>query len=260
MIPELFPERIGEGWSRVDVLRRAGPVDLDQLLGILYWEEAQHDGIEEAEDRGVCANAESERKNCDARDDGSAAENAQRVADVLQEIFEEADAAGVAALFLNLFGAAESKAGAANGFFAGGPGAHILFDLLFEVKAKLVVHFGFDGLATEQNPQAVEKIREHNGSLCRLQNLRDGGGQLAPGALFRFELLPAAGSEVVVFCAAVVVRRAPMSLDPAAALEAVKRGIKRALLNAEHIAGDLLDAFGDGPAVLGTQGESAEDE
>ena len=51
-----------------------------------------------------------------------------------------------------------------------------------------------------------------------------------------------------------------MSLDPAAPLEAVKRRIKRALLNAEHVAGNLLDAFGDGPAVLGTQGESAEDE
>ncbi len=51
-----------------------------------------------------------------------------------------------------------------------------------------------------------------------------------------------------------------MRLNPTAALKAVQSGIQRTLLNAEHIAGDLLDAFRNGPAVLRTQGESPEDE
>jgi hypothetical protein len=142
----------------------------------LYWQEAQHDGIDEAKDGGVCADTEGERKNSDAGDDRSAAEDAKRVADVLQKIFKEAYAAGVAAFFLDLFRAPKSKVSAANGFLAGDSGAHIFFHLLLEVKVEFVAHFGFDGSAAEQGPEAIKKIRKHLGSLCRLQNLRNSGG------------------------------------------------------------------------------------
>jgi len=51
-----------------------------------------------------------------------------------------------------------------------------------------------------------------------------------------------------------------MCFDPATALEAVQRWIEGALLNAENIAGDLLHALGDSPAVLSAGQQSAQDE
>src|SRR5439155_26573126 len=75
-----------------------------------------------------------------------------------------------------------------------------------------------------------------------------------------FELFSAGFGEFVIPGAAVVVRRAPTGLDPAPALQAVQRGVERALLNAEHLAGHLLDALGDAPSMLGVEGEGAKDE
>jgi hypothetical protein len=66
--------------------------------------------------------------------------------------------------------------------------------------------------------------------------------------------------QLVVLRATVIVGSAPARFDPAAALEAVEGRIKRTLLDAENLARDLLDAFGDGPAMLRTHGEGAEDE
>ena len=70
----------------------------------------------------------------------------------------------------------------------------------------------------------------------------------------------AAVGEFVVFGAAIVFGGAPAGFDPAAAFEAVEGGIEGALLNLENVAGNLLYALGDGPAVLGFEGEGAEDE
>ena len=49
-------------------------------------------------------------------------------------------------------------------------------------------------------------------------------------------------------------------LDPTLLFETVEGGIEGALLDEEDIAGDLLDAFGDGPAVDGRYGDGFEDE
>ena len=42
--------------------------------------------------------------------------------------------------------------------------------------------------------------------------------------------------------------------------EAVERGVEGALLDLENILGDLLDALGDGPAVLGLESQGFEDQ
>ena len=56
--------------------------------------------------------------------------------------------------------------------------------------------------------------------------------------------------QLVVLGAPVVVGHVPLGLDPAATFEPVKRGIERALLHLQDVAGNLMDAFGDRPAVL----------
>src|ERR1700738_2486286 len=83
-----------------------------------------------------------------------------------------------------------------------------------------------------------------------LQDLGDGGGELAPGALFAFELLAAGAGQLVILCAAIIFRGAPTGFDPSAALAAMQCGIERALLDLQYVLRDLLDALGNGPAVL----------
>ena len=56
--------------------------------------------------------------------------------------------------------------------------------------------------------------------------------------------------ECVVFRAAIVFGSTPAGFDPASTFEAVEGGIQRALLNLENVAGNLLNALGDGPTVL----------
>src|SRR5258708_7492349 len=89
--------------------------------------------------------------------------------------------------------------------------------------------------------------------LCGSEHLRHRGGQLDPVALLDFKLPAPARGELVVFGAPIVLRSPPASLDPAAPLQAMQGRIQRALLNAQHIARNLLDAFGYGPAMLWLQ-------
>src|SRR5262249_5081230 len=89
---------------------------------------------------------------------------------------------------------------------------------------------------------------------------RDGGGQAAPRLFLGAELVPAARGQLVVLRAAIVLRGAPAGLDPAAALEAMQRRVQRPLLNAQRLARALLDALGDGPAVLRLERERVQDQ
>src|SRR5580698_6337960 len=106
----------------------------------------------------------------------------------------------------------------------------------------------------------MAKIAEHGRLLNRAQHLSYCCGQFIPRFLAGIELAAAGSCELVVFGATVIIRRAPMGLDQAAALEPVQGRIQGALLDAQHIARHLLYAFGDGPAVLRTKGDCSEDE
>ena len=55
-------------------------------------------------------------------------------------------------------------------------------------------------------------------------------------------------------------REAPAGFDPAAALQSVPCGIQGTLLNLENFARDLMDSFGNGPAVVGTECECPENQ
>src|SRR4029077_17361126 len=74
------------------------------------------------------------------------------------------------------------------------------------------------------------------------------------------QLFSARGGQLVVFRAAIVVRSPPASLNPSAALEAVKGGIQRTLLDLQDFAGYLMDSFGNRPAVVGAEGECSQDQ
>jgi hypothetical protein len=51
-----------------------------------------------------------------------------------------------------------------------------------------------------------------------------------------------------------------MGLDPSASLEPMQRRIQRSLLNTQDVVRDLLHSLRDSPAMLGSEGKSAQDE
>ena len=66
--------------------------------------------------------------------------------------------------------------------------------------------------------------------------------------------------EAVVLGLAVVVGHSPVCLDEAAALEAVERGVERALADQEGGIGGLFDPFDDGLSVSRAPAQGFEDE
>jgi hypothetical protein len=73
-------------------------------------------------------------------------------------------------------------------------------------------------------------------------------------------LAPAGDGEAIILGLALVVRFAPFAGDQALMLQAVERGIERALLDLEAVAGDLLDAQEDAVPVKLRERQSFEDE
>src|SRR6478672_9669459 len=94
----------------------------------------------------------------------------------------------------------------------------------------------------------------------KLQNSSDGGGQARPRFRLHGELLAAGVGEFVKASAASQLGNAPRGGNPPLVFQAVQRGVKRPLIHAEHVLRDLLDALGDGPAMLGAGLQGAEDE
>src|SRR4249920_2838863 len=94
----------------------------------------------------------------------------------------------------------------------------------------------------------------------RVEQQGHGSGECAPRAGLRLELLATAARQRIELGFPVVLRGAPLGLDRALALEAMQRRIERSLLHAQRILRDLLDAIGDGPAVLRLERERLEDQ
>jgi len=88
----------------------------------------------------------------------------------------------------------------------------------------------------------------------------DRGGEAIPIGGFLFELDAAGGGEGIELGLATGFGFGALAANPALLLEAMEGGVERALLDQEDVARDLLDTFGDGPAVLGLKCESFEDQ
>jgi len=118
---------------------------------------------------------------------------------------------------------------------------HVLLNFAIEVEGKFFVEFAFDFVVLEEHAGAVSQIIEQRSR--SFENLLDSGGELAPGFGLGFQLLMTSARELVVLGATIIVGGAPSCLDPAAALEAMQRGIEGALLDAQDFTRDLLNAL-----------------
>src|ERR1700722_17315362 len=94
--------------------------------------------IDEAENGRVRSDAKRQRQHRDGHKSRRLCEYAQAVTQILQENFEEVNAACIAALFLNLICSAEFQSCAAHGFFARQSGTNVLLHQLLEVKPQLL--------------------------------------------------------------------------------------------------------------------------
>src|SRR5213592_3376249 len=111
-----------------------------------------------------------------------------------------------------------------------------------------------------QGPQTIKNIAEHGALLGNFQHLSNRRREFPPGAFFRLELLPAAPRQLVILGAPVVLRSPPFGLDPTSPLQSMQGGIERTLLDAQNVAGDLLNALRNAPAVLRFEGQGLEDQ
>src|SRR5215469_10541142 len=75
-----------------------------------------------------------------------------------------------------------------------------------------------------------------------------------PFPFFVRDLPAAGGGEAVEAGAAIVLGRTPVGGDEAFLLELEQRGIERAVVDGERVAGDLLDAAGDAVSVQRAHG------
>src|SRR5205823_14859875 len=78
------------------------PVEDNELLRIFHWYGSQEHGVDEAEDRGVGADAEGEGEHGDGGEAGGLAKHAQSVTQVLNEILNPIYVACVTILFFGL--------------------------------------------------------------------------------------------------------------------------------------------------------------
>ncbi len=88
----------------------------------------------------------------------------------------------------------------------------------------------------------------------------DRGRKAHPGFQFLFQLLAAGAGERVELCHPAGLGGSPLGLDPGLLLQTMERRVEGPLLNLKSFPGNLLDALGDGPAVLGLVGDGPEDQ
>ena len=140
VIADLLPNCIRKIEIALSAARRIEVGELHQFLGVSHREHAEDDRVDKGEDGGVGADAEGESEDGDGSEGGILAQGAQGVADVLEQRFEERDAAGVATFFFGGFEAAKFEAGAAEGFVPRDAGGDEVVGVGFEMEAEFGVH------------------------------------------------------------------------------------------------------------------------
>jgi hypothetical protein len=119
------------------------------------------------EDSGIGSDGEGERRDCDGRKTGAAAEHANGVAEVGAKLVyekkaKETEAEGGADVFFVGFYGAELDAGAAERFGWGETSALEIFGAKLDVGAEFGFDVGLDGAAMEEGVEIGAKLGLHD--------------------------------------------------------------------------------------------------
>ena len=125
------------------------------LFRILHGQSAEKERIDHAEDGSVCADAESERQDCDGSEAGGLAEHASSEAQILPTGRHKRFPAGRAHDFLRDFEAPSLQAYCPKRILAAHPLRHLFVGGHIEKATQLFVQLPFDAFLSEQRPQSV---------------------------------------------------------------------------------------------------------
>ena len=146
--------------------------NVDEFVGMREWERAKENGIDDGEDGGVGADAESESEDSDGGESRGFSEEAQGETRVVEERFEDRDGLLVADELLGLFEPAEFEESEAAGFLRRKTLTEIVIDVELEVGGELgvevaVVFVQGADKAGKCRPQihAASSVREKNNSM-----------------------------------------------------------------------------------------------
>ena len=210
--------------------------------------------LDEQEQRGAEADAEREDPDHRRRGDRRAREVAGREAQVLNRVVDQVHASHVPARFLRLLDAAEGARAQ--------PGAPVRAPRRGRHPPPRAGRCGRGSRRRAParrerggRPIAVEAAEWTAGAaaaslqLLQLDDARDGAGESFPVGHFPIERAPAGTRERVELGAAAGIGDLPRGGQPALVLELVEGWIERAFADLQHVAGHLLQALGDRPAV-----------
>ena len=244
----LGDERVGERAAalKIDPVgpRHVVPVRARAAIGAGHRDEAvlidherirpQQDAFDPAEHGGVGADAEREAERREQGKPGIAPQHAQRVRRVAANVVDPAKHVGVPRAFLRECHSAEPRERRAPRRFGSHAAPDVVVGSLGDVEAPLLVEVPLG--ARERVSQAADP--SHRCPLREAQHLADALRQPFPAQLLFVEALQPRARQLVDPRAPVVRRRLPVGGDPAQMLHAMERGIERALLDAEDVAGD----------------------
>jgi hypothetical protein len=151
---------IGIGGIHVNAVGVLLP-EADDLIGIFIGERAKENAVDDGEDGGGGADAESESENGYKSEGGRFFEETEREANVLQESFEHGKTPSVAVILCGLLCAAELDEGAAASFFGRHADAEVFFDGEVEVVGDFGGEVAVELVATEEGEEAMEEAEVH---------------------------------------------------------------------------------------------------
>ena len=117
--------------------------------------------VDHAKDGGVGANPQSQRENPHDCKTWTFAKLTKTEAKILAQVVDQAHAASITAIFLDLFDTTKGKASAAEGLFPRVTGAYEFLDFAIEVEAELFMQLVFRSVALEKGAQPESEVIEH---------------------------------------------------------------------------------------------------
>jgi hypothetical protein len=130
------------------------------------------EGIGDAENGSVRADAESKCQYCNGGEARILAQHAQAVPQILDKTFDETGASGVAAFLFGAFHAAKLDARTPERFFALNSAAHQILSPRLDVEAQLRIHLAFHPRVSHDGARpgtkAAPKRHISSGVICRI--------------------------------------------------------------------------------------------
>src|SRR5579872_1273892 len=243
----LLPKRIRAvslracGNSRRIIL--IGDPDPSQFVWLADRQCSQTDGVEELEDRRVCADAKGQREDRHDREARIQPQEADAMAEVLYNGVKHAEGIHAVDLLADQYWIAEFAAGCMAGLAGRQATGNVFESFGVEICFQFAGALFIPTLAVEVAAPA------HVSILGWAENAADGLYQLVPPAGLLVELFLARRRQTVVAGFAVVFRGPPKGRDPAAIFETVQGGKEGPVLYLQNIFRSAFNGVGDRVAM-----------